>query len=174
MKPLTREELKNKLMGINYFDRQLDLIEANERAKCEAEIREKSKLTDAQMKEISRLQVLASKQEAEIHAKEMLICSLTRGKREQDAEIVEDKIIIKEWMADNQRLTEELVKLKDVISKGTDMKVELLKENAQLKELVKEAIPTVEYANDIIEGCNFKGNWAKKWLAKAKQALGED
>jgi len=60
-----------------------------------------------------------------------------------EAEIVEDKIIIKEYylvlMADNQRLTEELVKLKDVISKGTDMKVELLKENAKLKELLKEA-----------------------------------
>jgi len=129
------------------------------------------KLVNAQMKEISRLQVLASKQVAEIHAKEMLIRSLVRGKKKQEAEIVEDKIIIKEYylvlMADNQRLTEELVKLKDVISKGTDMKVELLKENAKLKELLKEAY-------DGWKDCIYSGKQYVEWLAKAKQALGED
>ena len=140
------------------------------------------KLINAQMKEISRLQVLASKQVAEIHAKEMLIRSLVRGKKKQEAEIVEDKIIIKDWMADSQRLTEELVKLKDVISKGTDMKVELLKENAKLKELVREQRATFSknclkgfatmcrkcYKDDEVGGCE-----RKRWLAKAKQALGE-
>ena len=133
MKPLTGKEL------------------ASEIHKLYAEIREKSKLADAQMKEISRLQVLASKQVAEIHAKEMLIRSLTRGKREQDAEIAQ---------------------LKDVISKGTDMKVELLKENAKLKELVKELLK-------FMMSCRIRsiGGFTRKCdkiFAKAKQALGED
>ena len=138
----------------------------------------KDKLVNAQMKEISRLQVLAEKQEAEIHAKEMLIRSLVRGKKKQEAEIVEDKIIIKEYylvlMADNQRLTEELVKLKDVISKGTDMKVELLKENAQLKELVREAEPWIDWDTCELDCACLDCPKHREWLAKAKQALGED
>jgi len=114
MKPLTGKEL------------------ASEIHRLYAEIREKSKLADAQMKEISRLQVLASKQEAEIHAKEMLICSLTRGKREQDAEI------------------------------------------AQLKELVREAEPWIDWDICELDCACLDCPKHREWLAKAKQALGED
>ena len=134
------------------------------------ETTETQKLT-AILKEISRLQVLASKQVAEIHAKEMLIRSLVRGKKKQEAEIAKKA-------ENNVELMVEIAQLKTIISDkdytiktASDVIENRNKQIAQLKELVKELLK-------FMMSCRIRsiGGFTRKCdkiFAKAKQALGE-
>ena len=74
----------------------------------------------------------------------------------------------------DKEIAQLIAHLKDVISKGTDMKVELLKEIAALKELVREVIDHINCDERIeCEDCEDEDCSMKAWLAKAKQALGK-
>ena len=99
------------------------------------------KLINAQMKEISRLQVLASKQVAEIHAKEMLIRSLVRGKKKQEAEI----------------------------AKKAENNVEIMVEIAQLKTIISDKDYTIKTASDVIENRNKQIAQLKELLKEAEK-----
>jgi len=45
--------------------------------------------------------------------------------------------------------------------------------DAYWREQMEELITTIKYVNEELEGCGFEDNWAKRWLTKAKQTLGE-